>query len=362
MSATLNCADVRIATGEMRWTPRFRNDRRAPEFIVEISCDVTMVKVPQRNAALDLAAMLELVPDAMVIVDRDGRIRAMNSLVRELLGYTHDELIGQPVEILLPQRFAAAHPGRRRHFAEKPRTRAMGSGMELAARAKSGKEIPVEVSLRPVEGVEGMSVCAAIRDVTEQHQTRIALELARAAAEQASARNARFLAIASHDLRQPVQALTMLLAAARHPGTAETASELWQRVDETMRSQSEMLDALLNMTKIEFGNVALKIEDVPLGDILRPVQIEMSPLAAQRGLTLTIECPPLAASTDTTLFRQIMRNLLGNAIKYTDHGGVHVWCVEFRRPRPGIGARYRHRHTGNGAGERVRRIPTISWR
>ena len=167
------------------------------------------------------------------------------------------------------------------------------------------------------------------RDRTEQYLTLMALEQARTAAEQASARNARFLAIASHDLRQPVQALTMLLAAARHSASLENAREIWQRIDETMRSQSEMLDALLNMTKIESGNVALKIEDVTLGDLLRPVQVEMAPLAAQRGLVLKFNSPALAVSTDTMLFRQILRNLIGNAIKYTDEGRVELECAEY---------------------------------
>ena len=414
-----------------------------------------MTEIPKLNAVSDIETVLELVPDAMVIVDSDGRIQAMNSLVEKLLEYSREDLIGQPIEILLPRRFAASHPQRRKDFAAKPRTRAMGIGMELAARAKSGKEIPVEVSLRPVEGVEGMNVCAAIRDVTErhqaeeaarvteqqlrfivenspdfaliqdldlryrwvshppapftaadyvgktdleraeqghlpydeaekmismrrqvlssgtkihweietlldgqkryfeiicgplidstgkitglasytrdrteQHQTLRALEKARAVAEQASARNARFLAIASHDLRQPIQALTMLLAAARMSAGSTNAAELWTRIDETMRSQSEMLDALLNMTKIESGKVALKIEVVALSDLLRPVQAEMSLLASQRGLALAIECASLAVSTDTMLFRQIMRNLIGNAIKYTDRGGVWVKCTQ----------------------------------
>ena len=287
-----------------------------------------MTEIPKLSVASDIDTVLELVPDAMVVVDREGRIQAMNSLVETLLEYTRDELMGQPVEILLPRRFAASHPLHRRDFAEKPRTRGMGAGMELAARAKSGKEIPVEVSLRPAQGIAGMTVCAAIRDVTERHLTHRALENARATAEQASARNARFLAIASHDLRQPVQALTMLLAAARMSGDQTNGAELWPRIDETMRSLSEMLDALLNMTKIESGNVALKIDVVALCDLLRPVQVEMSLLAAQRGLTLAFEYPALAVATDTMLFQQVLRNLIGNAIKYTDRGGVWVECAQ----------------------------------
>ena len=125
-----------------------------------------MSEIPKLDAVSNIENVLELVPDAMVVVDGEGRIRAMNSQVEELLEYTRSELLGQPVEVLLPARFAASHPQRRNSFAEKPRTRAMGTGMELAARAKSGREIPVEISLRPVESNEGMLVCAAIRDVT----------------------------------------------------------------------------------------------------------------------------------------------------------------------------------------------------
>jgi CheY-like chemotaxis protein len=101
-----------------------------------------------------------------------------------------------------------------------------------------------------------------------------------------------------------------------------------QRIDDAMRSLTDMLDSLLNMTKIESAQLTPHVETVPLHELLASLQSEMTPLASQRGLTLDIDCGALGVKTDKALCRQIFQNLLGNAIKYTDRGGVSVICRE----------------------------------
>ncbi len=112
--------------------------------------------------------LLEAAPDAIVGVDVEGRIRLVNAQAEALTGYTREELLGQPVEILVPLDLREAHPGHRdRYFAE-PRTRPMGAGLDLVARRKDGVEVPVEISLSSIETASGRLVSAAIRDVTER--------------------------------------------------------------------------------------------------------------------------------------------------------------------------------------------------
>src|SRR5689334_722758 len=110
--------------------------------------------------------LLESVPDAMVVTDADGVIVAVNTQTERLFGYGRDELIGQPVEILIPIRVHAVHASHLQRYVESPHTRPMASGIDLHARRKDGSECPVDVSLSPLRTEEGAFVCAAIRDLT----------------------------------------------------------------------------------------------------------------------------------------------------------------------------------------------------
>ena len=149
-----------------------------PMAILEINNDITSRK--QAEEALQeseerLRALFEFSPDAIVVTDREGKIGEVNAQVERFFGYTRSELLGQPIEVLIPERFRAMHPKYRADYAAQPRVRAMGAGLELYGQRKDGSEFPVDIMLGPIERAEGPLVLGVIRDLSQKRKDEEAL-------------------------------------------------------------------------------------------------------------------------------------------------------------------------------------------
>lgn len=270
---------------------------------------------------------LESAPDAIVISDTSGSIVFANHQVGALFGYAVTEILGRKVEALLPERFRSRHLAHRDGYAGNPRMRPMGAGFELFALRKDGGEFPVEISLSPIRDGDRLLIAAAIRDVTDRKRIEAELVAAREAADRANLAKSRFLATASHDLRQPLQALSLLNGTLRRTSSDAALCEAFAQQEQAIGAMSRLLNALLDISKLEAGVIKPEVTDFTVAALFEELTSEFAQLAVNKGLELRVEACEDTVHSDPSLVEQILRNLLSNAIKYTRRGTVRLRCL-----------------------------------
>lgn len=262
--------------------------------------------------------LLDAAPDPTVIVDAGGTIVLANRQMHDVFGWSGDELVGTPVETLVPERFRGAHPIRRTGFLARPGARPIGN-LQLAALRRDGQEVPVEISLAPLETDDGFLVSAAIRDVTE----RVRMQ------EDADRMRDELIATVSHELRTPLTSIigyTELLADLDEDELGPTARGLVRVIERNAAREMRLVDDLLTMAFLDGDRLRIAPEPMDLVELARRVVGDQRTAAAEAGVRLVLdveELPPV--SGDVHRLVQVVDNLLTNAFKFTPSGGeVHV--------------------------------------
>ena len=279
--------------------------------------------------------LLEAAPDAILEVDLTGRIVVANPEAERLFQRSGEELVGLPVEMLLPERFRGGHFAHRAHYAAHPVRRPMGAGLDLYAVRKDGTEFAVDINLSPLSGVEGGHVMCVLRDVSQrrgaEEKIRVlnqSLERRNQEVERANRLKSEFLASMSHELRTPLNTIlgfSELLSEQNAGPLNEKQKRFLTHIQHDASHLLALINDVLDLSKIEAGRLELRLEEFPMAVAAAEVLTSIRPLAATKGISLDSDLDTqLMLQADRLRFKEILYNLLSNAIKFTPSGG-RVW-------------------------------------
>ncbi|WP_223879150.1 PAS domain-containing sensor histidine kinase [Chitinimonas arctica] len=297
-------------------------------FILFSEKDITELKVLRMSKLIEsrFGELLESTPDGIIMAGATGRVIIANGQAERMFGYEAGELRGKPIEILLPDRYRAAHINHRSGYFGQPKTRSMGAGLALFGRRKDSLEFPVEISLSPLKTEEGTLVISAIRDISERRHFERVLQEKNIELEAAAEAKDHFLANMSHELRTPLNAIigftgTLLMRLAG-PLTVDQEKQL-QTVSGSAKHLLSLINDLLDLAKIESGKVELSFVPVACAELIAEVAAVLRPLAEKKGVHFVTDVTDetLIVQSDRRALSQIVINLANNAIKFTDSGG-----------------------------------------
>jgi len=277
--------------------------------------------MPDRITPLVLAEIVGIAADAIICIDEGQKITFFNHGAENIFGYTRDEIIGQRIEVLIPDRFRPSHEAHVHEFGKSGiKARRMGERREIAALRKNGEEFPAEAAIAQLHH-ESLTVYAVVlRDVTQRK--RFEEEINRGLQLRDD-----MVGIVSHDLRNPVAAVKMLAGAMLRDADKSSRADLNNNLG-LIRSASEQMETLisdlLDVTKLEAGRLAVHPEPVSADALVKTAISTLKPIADERKIELVATLDEDAGDViaDAARIQQVLSNLIGNALKFTPAGGT----------------------------------------
>ena len=313
-----------------RWASRQTQDGKTE--VLEINHDISARKNLERVNDT-FRQLLEAAPDGIVVVSREGAMVQVNSQTERLFGYSRQELVGEPIEMLLPGPARQNHVNHRAEFFREPKVRPMGAGLDLKGRRKDGSEFPVEIGLSPIETDQGVQVIASVRDASERKAFELALRKKNIELEKALAAKDLFLAGMSHELRTPLNAIlgfagTLLMRLAG-PLNDDQERQL-RRIQAGGKTLLALINDVLDLARVESGTIEIERKETSCREMLNEVASVVGPIAEAKSVELDIDLPEASVTVRThqRAFTQIVVTLARQAVKCSDQGSLRIGTSE----------------------------------
>ncbi|MFT3812821.1 MAG: MHYT domain-containing protein [Acidovorax sp.] len=282
-----------------------------------------MYQQSQRNESR-LRAVFDTAVDGIIMIDGRGIVQSFNGGAQRILGWTAAEVIGRNVNLLMPEPYHGEHDGYLHAYHATGHARIIGKGREVEALTKDGRVLPIRLAVGQVQRTGARLYVGFITDISELRAAEQTLRETRGRAEVATARSA-FLANMSHEIRTPMNAILGFTEALLDSPLDATQRRHLGTVHNAARSMLRLLNDILDTAKLEKGAVTLEIADFSLRELCRQTLASLRITAARKALALELDYPldqPDYLRGDALRLQQVLVNLLGNALKFTEKGRV----------------------------------------
>ena len=285
-------------------------------------------------------AIVDTAVDPIILIDDQGIVESFNHAAEKTFGYRADEVIGRNISMLMPEPYRSAHDGYLDRYRRTGERRIVGIGREVDGLRKDGTTFPLDLSVGEWKVGKRRMYTGIMRDITarraseeailrardEAEVARVEALQARDDAQRADRAKTKFLAAASHDLRQPLQSLFFFAHALSDKLEDHPTAPLLASMTDSLNGLRVMLDSLLDVSRLDAGVVKPSVTDFALGPLLDRLVEEYRIRAAESGLTLRHVPTSAWTRSDPALLERILRNLIENAIRYTERGDILIGC------------------------------------
>lgn len=300
--------------------------RKRTEVQLEASNENLLKEINERRQIENrFKLVVESAPNAIILVGSNGKIQLINKQTENYFGYNRSELIGNRLEMLVPNADGIGHEHLRSVYISHPEARNMGTGRDLFGLRKDGTKIPIEVGLNPIRINNETLILTSIIDITERKKAEEEIKNAKTEAERANLAKSEFLSRMSHELRTP---LNSILGFTQLMNMGELNPTHKKGVDHIMKSGKHLLNLInevLDLSRIEAGELSISIEPVELNGIILETLDVIHPLAVENNVKIefaNVGTQQLFVKADQQKLKQVLLNLINNAVKYNSKGGL----------------------------------------